>query len=146
MAFAPGDFCRRQAGDKPTPTYQKGMSPSEPWPVADSAPAPSTGRAPRLWPAPDRWPARRVALRPEGQDREGPKTLNGEGVDAGGKLYVIPTAYRSIYFQATLLEVEAVIAIGRLKKRRAASGRLGVVGQAEDALEDDVVLIFEELL
>ncbi len=112
--LAPGDFLVKPAAkDKPTPTYQKGMSPSELVEfVADSVSAldyqkvETSGLRPTKLAGAD---GLRFDLK--GKTREGLEISGTAAVlDAGGKLYVILyLAPQEHYFQATLPEVEAVM-------------------------------------
>ncbi|MFL5294819.1 MAG: hypothetical protein ACJ798_00415 [Phenylobacterium sp.] len=112
--LAPGEFLvKPTAKEKPTPTYQKGMSPTELVEfVADSVSALDYQRVETGGLRPTKF-AGSQALRFDikGKTREGLEVAGTAAVaESGGKLYVILyLAPQEHYFQATLPEIEGVM-------------------------------------
>jgi hypothetical protein len=116
--LAPGEFLvRPTAKEKPTPTYHKGMAPTELVEfVADSVSAldyqrvETTGLRPMKLAGADG-----LRFDIKAKTREGLEISGAAAVaDIGGKLYVVLyLAPQEHYFQATLPEVEAVMTSAR---------------------------------
>ena len=112
--LAPGDFLVKPAAkDKPTPTYQKGMSATELVEfVADSVSALDYQKVETSGLRPTRLAgAEGLRFDLKGKTREGLEISGAAALaERGGKLYVILyLAPQEHYFQATLPEVESVM-------------------------------------
>ena len=116
--LAPGDFLVKPiAKDKPTPTYQKGMSPTELMEfVADSVSALDYQRVETSGVRPTQLAgAEGLRFDIKAKTREGLEVSGTAALaETGGKLYVILyLAPQEHYFQATLPEVEGVMKSAR---------------------------------